>query len=499
VEDIEALGNDMDKLSAGFIPYLLQEWNHRKEAAFRTLKKQNKKIFQELSQSSFSSEKDYRNAFTGGIEAIRASVPALLTTPDLLYTSLNQKQAFFDLVIVEEAEELSAAEVEFIRQLGKRCMFLGNSHPLSPVPAEQLVERLNGEEIMLREILGTFPAHLFAALQNREKGKAIRWEAGGTVLEELGGRYDEEKETNEEEALRIISLLNEIEKTPQRTYPAVGIVCFTKGQRNLISNYILGIKQRRSVGVEIIQQLERNGLMVLTLEELSGCQFDTVIVSSTYGIIDLQSNMTGHFHRLDTQEGVEQMQRLMSCSRHKLYLLNSIDPELLTELGAENRLSGTHLYALYIQFLGALQSQQVALLDHCLDQLSQMTPEYQPASYPIHFLEEVRHYLADYLGEKRIELNTAGLAPLMIHPEHPEGQAAGLLADGFFSQHLSTDFRWEYNQLKTLEHYQVQPSAMVSANWWRSSEQEARKMASWVIQQGGAFSTIAAVAAEEEE
>ena len=58
-------------------------------------------------------------------------------------------------------------------------------------------------------------------------------------------------------------MLNQIERTPQRTFPCVGIVCMTRGQRDKLSDLLLGIKQRRSAGVETIQQLERNGLSVL--------------------------------------------------------------------------------------------------------------------------------------------------------------------------------------------------------------------------------------------
>jgi len=497
IADIESLGQLIEELNTSYVPYTLQHWYDTKEAAFRQLKRQHKKVYQDILKTGEATLSSYFALFPKAIDAVTASMPALLATPESAAATFDDQQEVFDLVIADEAQELSARESQYLRSLGKRCLFLGYAPLQSPCPAQLLVERQDGALSALQEIIAKYPANLFQAVQHRALGRVIRWEQGATRLENTGGRYDEEKEVNEEEALRIISILNEIEKTPQRTYPSVGIVCLTKGQRNLISSYLLGIKQRRSTGVEVIQQLERNGLMVLTLDELAGHQFDTLIVSSTFGPIDLEGNMTGHFHRLEHEGGLGKLQLMMSRTNSRLYFLNSVSESLLEELANETQLDGTHLFAYFIRFLHALEHQEPDALEASIQALADRLPEFEQDRQPGNFLEEVRSRLSDFLGSQRVEIQSghpSALAPLMIHPSQPEEPAIALITDGFWAQTPSTDYWWEYQQLQKLAPYEVAPLSAVSANWWRSPEQEARKVASRVIQQEQQF-----VKVEEEE
>ena len=63
-------------------------------------------------------------------------------------------------------------------------------------------------------------------------------------VECLEGRFHEIDATNDVEAQQVIRELNQIKQTPQRVYPTVGIVAFTLEQRDLISAYILKLKQQ---------------------------------------------------------------------------------------------------------------------------------------------------------------------------------------------------------------------------------------------------------------
>jgi len=58
-------------------------------------------------------------------------------------------------------------------------------------------------------------------------------------VENLEGRFHELESTNDVEAQHIIRLLNQVKQTPQRVFPSVGIVAFTKEQREDSKSYSL--------------------------------------------------------------------------------------------------------------------------------------------------------------------------------------------------------------------------------------------------------------------
>jgi HPt (histidine-containing phosphotransfer) domain-containing protein len=485
IEDIKALGKSFEALKHLYLPYLLEFWHQRKEKAFKKFRRQHKKAYQAILDDKILSHQAFARFFKKGSSAIHEAMPILLTSPELLAHTLSKAGRVYDVIIVEEAQLLNEQETQFLNAISSRTMFLGYDNPQAPPPAKVYLEAIDAPRCQLDTIWAEYPSDLISAIQKFQHEQKNDLFAGRIYLEQVDGRYDEQLQNNEEEALRAISLLNEIKRTPQRTYPSVGIVGFTKGQRFLISSYLLDIKQRRSNGVETIQQLERNGMMVLSIDELEGQHFDYLIISGTYGPIGLAGTMAEEFHELSGENGVNALSTLMSRAHKGVFFLNSIPRVVLEDCLDQQSWNGAYLYAMYVEYLNAIQHENAPQINTILETLSERKPATEVV-YPVPtvFIEQVQSYLAPYLGKGQARIHQypeLDEAPIQIPLSRQAGRSSWIDMDVFLGQTPYTDHRWEYAHILALEKNDDWPFYCHSANWWRNPNQEARKLASFII------------------
>jgi len=485
-ENLRELAETMEAFKPMLLPQILLSWHSRKEEGMRRLRRLYRPAYQLITGKHLEQDPVIlKGHLRKGLDAVSAIMPALLATPQATGELFAGTGYRFDLIIAEDTSLLSLQEVNMLRGLANKAVFLGNALPEghSPEPAAYRLLRETGTATAaLYQNHYAFPGNLLQARQ-QAGGLAPKPEApAGLYFEQLDGRYDEQTEANEEEALHLIGLLNKVEKTPQRTYPAVGIACLTKGQRDLLASYLLHIKQRRSTGVEVIQQLERNGLTVLHVSELSGQRFDILFISGTYGVIDLKGTMTGHIQQLGKAKALEQLFALMSTAEKRVHIINSIPLPVLDKLAAAPGTRESFLLASYFKYVRSVSKQGQDAAAGLIESLPAWMHFHSPFRPPWPFFEEVAQRLQPYLGPGRIQLGN-DQAPLKIQAAGPRQQSMYIAPDGFLAQSPATDYRWEYEQAGTLEARGFRPVPAWSADWWRNPELEARKMASLIIRQ----------------
>lgn len=454
----------------------LQYWGGRRTHAFKSWRRRDRRSYQQLinpaEQSKLSTIGLIREAGT----AVRAACPALLMNVDLALECFHGQPQPFGLVIVEEAASVPPVQLEQLLALGKRVLFLSPRQlGQAPAPPAELAAEGCGAAWLAHYYQRT-PGNLQQAAQG-----AIR-NYGNTnfYFEQLDGRYDEASESNEEEVLRLVSLLNQIEQTPQRTFPSVGIVCMTKGQRDKLSDLLLGIKQRRSAGVETIQQLERNGLTILRPEELGGQHFDVLIVSTTFGPAGLDGEMTAHYHRLETAPYQQYLLQLMSRARHRLMVLNSLPQSWLDTAAKANEITAENLWPAYLAYLRAC-AQAHGTVKNRLSRAAQGYLADAPAyPQPMALLEAVRQHLRPYLSGTAVAVDDQaplGEPPVVVgHPPK-----AAILPDGFLGLTPQTGFFWEYEQRTQLGQRGWSLLSTWSPNWWRNANLEVRQLAAALL------------------
>ncbi|MCB9293743.1 MAG: hypothetical protein H6559_11570 [Lewinellaceae bacterium] len=483
---LKELAHTLEQFRPLLLPHTLLSWHKKKGDSLRRLRRENRPAYQAIGGKK--PEKDpaaLRQHLRSSVETVSTVMPALLATPPVAADCFAGTGFRFDYVIVEDASFLDTREVQLLKGLGRRTLFLGNALPEGQQqlpPSYAFLTKTGAHRSHLYQNHHYFPGSL-AHYQPEGEGRPVRIEGPPTLFfEQLDGRYDEKLEANEEEALHIIGLLNQVEKTPHRTYPSVGIACLTKGQRDMIASYLLRIKQRRSPGVEVIQQLERNGLSVLHLSELSGQRFDFLIISGCFGPVDLKGAMTGHIQRLRGDGVMESLLGLMSTAERRVHIVNSIPYALLEQLSADPEPRERFLIASYFRLIKAASDQDRETAAEILDNLPDWIRFRSPFREPWPFFEEVARRLQPYLAPGRVQLDGSP-APLRINAAAPGQLPLFIAPDGFLSQAPATDYYWEYEQAAALEATGCRPLPAWSADWWRNPALEAKRMASQIIRQ----------------
>lgn len=402
--------------------------------------------------------------------------PIWLTTPTLAARLIGSSDdPHFDYIVVENAHQLSLTQ-------GQSCLTLARqSLLLADVEQDGLLGTSLVREALQQGVVGVALRH-----QHRHSAGDIRallkktTPASGASAQQvyytqLDGRYDVKSGTNEAEAQEILRLLNQIQELPQRTYPTVGVATFTRGQRDLILDYLLRIKRQRLVGVELIQQLERNGLGIYSLDELGGQQFDVLLVSGVWGATNLDGDLPAALNEYEQPQYRAQLMGLSSVYRKELHLVSSLSPQVLDSLltlghGGLQLLAGFFRYAACAS-RPAEASAMLALMRRSMG--------LNTDSLASPLLTEVASRVRSYFPEAEMAVGASWQdvnTPLLLTAEKQKPVVA--LADGFIAEESATDYHWEWRYTEKLRLAGVALHNISSQDWWKNPTAETVRLAS---------------------
>ena len=466
--------------------YLQDHSQLRQETAIKALKRKDRNAYNLL----FSKKKEdtayppLNDLFEKGVATISEVLPILMTTPDVAIDLMGTQEDVFDYIIIDEAQDTPLTKASALFKLAKKQVLVGNSNQLNEKAYSVFGEALamGVRNYKLKEIHRYQPANLF---QSRNQEKFADQTADFKVhFAQVDGRFNEEENTNEAEAQYIIRLLNQINKTPQRTFPTVGIVCFTSRQRDLILDYLLKIQQKRSPGAEKIQQLERNGMGVYCIDELAGQHFDILFVSGTYGVIDSKGNVIESIDWLNDGQGTALLNRLMGRTLQELFIVNSLPQNELKALAKGNASEAGAILANYFLYARACEMNNSKTKKTIIDRFSARFEEETVLEDPLVFRQELAIAMQPYLKPGRIDIkyqNGLSPYPILVKGQTEDRPAILLWPDGFASPTYATDFRWEQEQINDLKNKGLIHLPVWTVNWWRNPDNEARKLASTII------------------
>ncbi len=438
----------------------------------RLFEKDNVKVFPNFSQ-----------LFENEHLTLTEFFPVMMATPDAAAAIFSKSD--FDMLIFDDAQNVKAEECGTLPSRAKQVFVFGDSfniHHKTESLLFQLLQNADNSTAEMGLIHTTKSGSMNAFLDAIYPSEALRMPLLAGLdffqMQDCMGRYDEEQFTNSAEAERVVMLLNEIQKLPNNRYPSVGIMTTTLEQRDMISNMLLKIKQKRSVGFEKIQQLERNNFGVYHWSECTGLHFDIGIVSFVYGIKDTKGKLSREIQFLNDDNGLESLYQMLTCATQKLYWCNSIPHSYFDEFLDSPYAKGTYVLSSMIKYFQNLkkgeQEQANTLLYNVAYALGAIR---QYEQNPL--LEEISQHLKTALGEERVVFApTIGslTVPLMIRPIH-EGQPTLILRlDGTFTLPYTPDPTWEQQFVQQLQAENHQLLESWSVNWWRNPQTETERL-----------------------
>jgi len=449
------------------------------KASLNNLRKRDKKTYNLLFSKNKSKQNQYlpfSEIAERGLEVITDIFPILFTGLQAARDITFQQKDYFDYIFFVESNHLKPDDVSNIVPAGKRISlftdpFFENEFSFG--------DFLKDNGVPAIKLTGKFSA------SSMKKTDTTVMQTGISVMH-VEGRFKEKTGINEGEIQQIAKLLNQISPSKDRTLPSVGIVTFTKAQRDAVSNYLLKLKQNNAAAAEKIRQLERNGLGVFFVEEILGQNFDTLIVSLTFGSTSLKGRLGKRIKYLDSPQGLQGIKYLISKSFQKTYILNSIPEPGLQEFldNAEN--NGSYYLSQLLSYAESIQRKdfQRAEAHHAM-----LWEEEEILTSNSIFRQEARHILKAFFRQGRVlqKYNQDDTEiPLCIAPMTEDKAAFWLHPDGFIANTPQTSFQWELQQRRQIETKNIQFQPIWSINWWKNAEIAAGKLAAKVIKEDNA-------------
>lgn len=472
------------------------QWQERKNKALKGLKSSFSKDYKNWfgkDNRKLSAELRAEELFHKHIQPLTETLPVLLTTPEVALDVVQLSKIVYDVVLVDEAHNIPKQECYHLFEMAKHLVVVGDPRQdMTPFAEDDILEFCKG--------IGAQTHTLDYQHQDTPEGWVrfnkiafgtpfMRIPSGrsaldSTVVVNVEGRYDEKNRVNEAEARQIIDWLNLIEQTSSHTYPVVGIACATVQQRDLIAAQLLRIRQHKMAGWEKIQQLFLNGLGVYQFAELQGQHVDVLLLSLTHGVTDAQGTLTRDLHFWNSQLGFNQLHVVLTRATQKFYVAHSIPEGLHSVLASDRNFLGTCILSHLVTFADFLQRGERDAAEEQLNKMKSLLDYTDSYFEPTLFSEEVEFALRPYFESSQMRKSSlaAGVrVPLFIQGMSDNEQSSVLAFDGVLTHTEMPSYDWEEKLGNYFRKQGIAYVPVLSAHWWRSPKQEARKLASRLL------------------
>lgn len=377
----------------------------------------------------------------------------------------------YDLVIVDRAEGLSISDSAEILNQAQQMAILTPSD-LSTLSEDHLLRHLQHGDIPHSQ---------------------RRWAVGSSLIEfwtsrntevsfqQVDGRYLPASMTNEVEVQEIVKALNSIQQQDGMRYPRLGILCWTKAQRDAIQLMLYRIKRERSPGTDLILQLERNGMTILSVEEASGQRFDELLLSLGFGPVDSKGHLPDALTELNEASSRNKLNALEECLRgaKKIRFLNSMPlDEVEARLTWIDR-PGERYVALLTAAAQAMAEQSYGRLQELLEHWPMPEPGAKADdSLAIELSYRLGQLLPDWSWSFQMP---QGIANEALVAKSPNGSRIVLLVDGFVANRRNTTQDWEDWQKDRLRLAGYQILSYSSEALWKQPAKTCHRLASQLV------------------
>jgi hypothetical protein len=230
--------------------------------------------------------------------------------------------------------------------------------------------------------------------------------------------------------------------------------------------------------------LHLNGLGVYQLAELQGQHVDILLLSMTHGPTDAHGSLSRDLHFWNSDMGINQLYIALTRASQKIYIAHSIPAGLYAVLAADKSFFGTCILSHLVTFADLIQRGEP---DAAEDQLQKMKEllGFKDTFYPVsQFMEEVEIALRSYFERSQMQFSgfAAGMrVPLYVDGKTKEEPSSILLFDGVLSQTAVPSYEWEAFLKNYFNRNNIEYVPVLSANWWKSPKQEARRLTSRML------------------
>lgn len=296
-------------------------------------------------------------------DLITAIKPCVLVSPDSAARFFPADRQDFDMVVFDEASQITVASAVGAMARGRSVVICGDSQQLPPTSFAEMSreeefsdEGLCDEESVLGECvadhvprhwlswhyrsqvesliafsnqayyegrLSSFPSALPAVRQDGQGGYGVQLRrVDGTFHRHVGGDVNRRMlRTNPIEARAVVDEIRARQEAAGSRAPSIGVVTFNGQQRELIETML-----RELDDPSITASLDASdGLFVKNLENVQGDERDTILFSLGFSA-DEKGNVPLNFGPLNKEGGERRLNVAITRARRQVILFCSFDP-----------------------------------------------------------------------------------------------------------------------------------------------------------------------------
>lgn len=297
--------------------------------------------------------KPLRQLISEAPSAIPQLTPCLLMSPLSIAQYLPVEQKLFDLVIFDEASQITVWDAIGAIARGKQAIVVGDPKQLPPTSFfsagqsdDGIAEEDEDLESILDEMLGANLPVVHLSWHYRSRNESLitfsnhRYYQGGLVtfpspatqdtavsLEFVGGAYGRGGgQTNRAEADAVVAEIEKRLLDPVTSSETIGVVTFNQKQQTLILDLLDAARRNNSdldrfFGEDLIEPV-----FVKNLEAVQGDERDVILFSTTFGP-DQNGRMSMNFGPLNKNGGERRLNVAITRARTELKLFSSMCAE----------------------------------------------------------------------------------------------------------------------------------------------------------------------------
>lgn len=381
-------------------------------------------------------------------QALAALTPCMLMSPLSVAQFLPADTSLFDLVVFDEASQITVPDAIGAIARGRRCIVVGDPHQMPPsldfskapgsdddgsdtepdldsildeaLAARVPLHRLTGHYRSRHESLIAFSNHAYY------KGELVTFPSSDTrdtavVLHKVDGIYGRGKgRTNPIEAQAVVAAALKHLNDPEKNELSLGIVTMNTQQQQLILD-LLDVARRQQPSLEqFFGDRAKEPIFVKNLETVQGDQRDIILISVGFGPTEPgAATMSMDFGKLNRKGGERRLNVAITRATSEVMVFTSFDPSMidLTRTQAEAVRDLKH----YLEFAAQGPSALGAAIR------SMATNDYD-SDFEMSVAEGLRRLgwrIRTQIGVSKFRIDLG-----VIHPDAPGKFLAGIECDG---------------------------------------------------------------------
>lgn len=349
IEKFRKLDDEVRKVTAEFIRTRIRAGLTEREDAPRN--SEFGVIRRELEKRA--RHKPLRQLISEAPNAIPQLTPCLLMSPLSIAQYLPVEQKPFDVVIFDEASQITVWDAIGAIARGRQTIVAGDPKQLPPTSFFTAGQADDGDseeeedlESILDEMLGANVPSLNLSWHYRSRHESLiafsnhRYYKGGLVtfpspvttdaavsLQFVGGVYDRGgSQTNRAEADAIVAEIEKRLLDPETSSQTIGVVTFNQKQQSLILDLLDGARRRNSELDAFFGEERLEPVFVKNLESVQGDERDVILFSTTFGP-DTAGRIMMNFGPLNKAGGERRLNVAITRARAELKVFSSLRAE----------------------------------------------------------------------------------------------------------------------------------------------------------------------------